>query len=205
MPRKRGIPREIVEALDELRAKLQLNPGASSELKMTWYREIKERFGRDTSTLAMDVINAHIPKNQVNQYFIGENEVDAANNPGGQSIKQKAGGDMVGVNAGGTQTIRDITMYKQDLDQTGATISAPMKQALIESREAIEKSEIDAALKPLIIENFDKLTEELKKGDKKNAAAASGMWTMVYSVVKGVPAAVGALAALEKLATLLGY
>ena len=45
-----------------------------------------------------------------------------------------------------------------------------------------------------MIENFDKLTEELKKGDKKNAAAASGMWTMVYSVVKGIPAAVGTLA-----------
>ncbi len=122
----------------------------------------------------------------------------------GDDIKAR---DIIGsaVGRGATATARDITVYTQELDQSGATISAPLRQALIEAREGIDKADIDAALKPMIIENFDKLTNELKKGDAKNSGVASGLWTMVYNVVKGIPTAVGALAALDKLRTLLGY
>lgn len=127
------------------------------------------------------------------------------NDPGSQAIQQTAGRDMVGVNAGGTQTIRDISVYSQDLNQSGAVINAPLKNALIEARKAIEADAIDAAMKPMIIEQFDKLTEELKKGDQKNPSVASGLWNMITGAVKAVPTAVAAIAALDKLRVLLGY
>jgi hypothetical protein len=203
--RKPDVPKEVCEVLIELHLQLKASPNAPGEVKKRWVQEARAKVGPRGSELALALHDAHIPLNQIIQNYTGDNRVDNTIKPGSQDITQTAGGDMTGVNAGGIQTIRDITIYKQDLDQTGATISAPIKQALIEAREGIEKSEIDAALKPILIENFDKLTNELKKGDAKNAAAASGMWTMVYSVVKAVPAAVGALVALDKLRVLLGY
>ena len=122
----------------------------------------------------------------------------------GDDIKAR---DIIGsaVGRGAKTTARDITVYTQELEQSGAAISAPLRQALVDAREGIDKADIDTALKPMIIENFDKLTNELKKGDAKNAVVASGLWAMVYNVMKGIPTAVGALAALDKLRTLLGY
>lgn len=128
-----------------------------------------------------------------------------SNNPGGQNVNQTAGGDKTGVNAGGRQTIRDITIYKQDLDAAGAVISAPLKAALVEVREGIEKAGIDAALKPMLIEQFDKLTDELKKGQKKNPSVVNGLWTMFCSAAKAIPTAVAVCVALVKLRPMLGH
>jgi len=94
------------------------------------------------------------------------------------NVTQSAGGNMTGVNAAGTQTIRDITVYTQNLNQTGASINDALKTALIESREAIDAEEISPVLKPILIEQFDKLTEELKKGDKKDHQVVKGLWTL---------------------------
>lgn len=126
-------------------------------------------------------------------------------NPGGTSNVQSAGRDMMGVNASGTQTFRDINAYTQDLDQAGAAIGGDLRNALIEARDQIAKAEINDALKPVLIQNFDNMTAELKKGDKKDAGLASGLWSMVYGGIKAIPAAVGCYAALEKLKGLLGY
>jgi hypothetical protein len=52
---------------------------------------------------------------------------------------------------------------------------------------------------------LDKLAAELKKGDQKNTGVLTGLWNMVYGAVKAVPAAVGAIAALDKLKDLLGF
>ena len=91
------------------------------------------------------------------------------------NVTQSAGGNMTGVNAAGTQTIRDITVYTQNLNQTGASINDALKTALIESREAIDAEEISPVLKPIPIEQ---LTEELKKGDKKDHQVVKGLWTL---------------------------
>ena len=48
-----------------------------------------------------------------------------------------------------------------------------------------------------------RMTEELKKGEKKNPGLILGLWTMVYSAVKAVPDAVNAVFALDKLKTFI--
>ena len=205
MPRKKDVPPEVLEVLIELHLQLKANPNAPGEAKKRWCQEARAKVGPRGCELALALYDAHIPVSQITQNYSGDNYVDNKNNPGGQNITQTASGDMTGVNAGGTQTIRDIIVYKKDLDQSGAVIGVPLKQALIETREGLEAAEIDAALKLLIIENFDKLTEELKKGDAKNPGVVSGLWTMVYSVVKNIPTAVSVYGALEKLKGMLGY
>jgi DNA-binding protein YbaB len=205
MPRKQDIPRATLEVLEELHLRLRSCPNQPIEVKIAWYKEAKSKVGDRGARVALMLYEANIPLNQVVQNYPGVSEMTQQNNPGGQSITQKAGGDMVGVNAAGTQTIRDIAIYKQDLDQTGASISAPVRAALVEARESIESADLDAALKPVLIEQFDKMTEELKKGDKKNPGLLKGLWAMIYGAITSVPAAVSCVVALDKLRHLLGY
>jgi hypothetical protein len=205
MSRRQDVPEAVVDALEQFHLRLRMNQGAPAEVKMAWYNEVKGCLPPRGRRLAWALMEANIPVNQIVHNYSGEFDVDQKNNPGGTNVTQRAGGDMTGVNATGTQTIRDITIYKQDLDQSGTQIAAPVKAALVETRRQIEAADIDAALKPAIIDQFDKLTEELKKGEKKNAALASGLWNMVYNAVKFIPTAVGAVAALDKLRGLLGY
>lgn len=203
-PRKRDVPEEVCEVLMEFNLRLRMNPTASSETKLAWYTEVKSRLSTRGRQLAWAFVEASVPVNQITQYFVGENTVPQNNAPGGQNVTQTAGGNMTGVNATGTQTIRDINVYSQDLDQAGATINAAVRTALVEARDLIDKSDIDSAMKPMIVEQFDKLTEELKKGDKKNPGVVSGLWNMVYGAVKAVPTAVAAATALDKLKGLIG-
>src|SRR5690348_3132341 len=113
MPPKRDIPDGAYGLLMELRLLLQENPEHPTTTKIEWYKRAKEKHGRNTAEVALWLFEANIPTNRVANYFTGDSEVTQNNNPGGQSITQRAGGDMTGVNAGGTQTIRDITIYKQ--------------------------------------------------------------------------------------------
>jgi len=196
--RKGGITPEEVEVLEKLHLQLRMSANASTEVRIGYYTEAKKQLGPDAARLAILLADANIPLNQLIQNYSGGPGVQN-NNPGGTNVTQSAGGNMTGVNATGTQTIRDITVYSQDLEQAGVSINAGVRSALIEARESIEKSGIDAAMKPMVIEQFDKLTEELKKGDKKNAGVVSGLWNMVYGVVKAVPTAVAAVTSLEKL------
>ncbi len=204
MPRRQDVPQAVFDELIEFHRRLRLNPNMSGETKMAWYHEVKGRLGKRGAELAWAFVEANIPLNQINQYYTGENTVAQNNNPGGQNVTQTAGGNMTGVNATGTQTIRDINVYSQDLDQTGASINAAVRSALVEARRSIEAAEIDPAMKPTIIEQFDKMTEELKKGDKKNPGVMSMLWNMVYGAVKAVPAAATTILALDKLKVLLG-
>lgn len=204
MPHKRDVPSDIHQVLMEFHRRLRLNSGAAVELKAAWYHEVCEKLGKRGADLAWAIMETNITLTQVNQYFIGENTVAQNINPGGTNVTQTAGGNMTGVNATGDQRIRDITIYSQDLDQTGAAINAEVRSALVEARRSIEAAEIDPAMKPVIIEQFDKLTEELKKGDKKNSSIVSMLWNMVYGAVNAVPAAVTAATSLDKLKGLIG-
>lgn len=138
----------------------------------------------------------------IHQHFPGAPHVQ--NTPGGTSVTQIAGGNMTGVNASGEQKMRDITVYSQDLNQSGASINTAVRSALVEAREAIEQAGLTPALKPMVVEQFDRMTEELKKGEKKDSGVVSGLWNMVYGAIKAVPAAVSAVAALDKLKDLIG-
>lgn len=204
MPRRtRGITPAEIEVLEQLHLQLRMNNGAGAEARIAYYTAAKNQIGQPAARLAMMLFEANIPINQLIQNYGGAPDVQN-NNPGGTNVTQTAGGNMVGVNATGTQTIRDITVYSQDLDQSGASISAAMKIALIDARDAIEKSEIDPAMKPTIVEQFDKLTDELKKGDARNPGVVAGLWNMVYGAVKAFPTAVNAVVALGKLQGLIG-
>ena len=59
-------------------------------------------------------------------------------------------------------------------------------------------------MEPIIVSQFDKLTEELKKGDKKSPGVTKMLWDMVYGAVKAIPTAVAAVASLNKLKGLIG-
>ena len=204
MPRRKsGVSPEELEVLETLYLQLRMNATAPTEVRIAYYTEAKKRLGPDAARMAILLVDANIPPTQLIQNYSGGPKVQN-NNPGGTNVTQSAGGNMTGVNATGTQTIRDITVYSQDLDQAGVSINAAVRSALIEARESIDKSGIDAAMKPMVIEQFDKLTEELKKGDKKNAGVVSGLWNMVNGVVKAVPTAVAAVTSLEKLKELIG-
>jgi len=205
MPRKPDLPKAIGEALIDPYRRLRMNPSATREQWNEWYQGVVDKFGKWTADVAWAIVEAHISQQQVNNYFIGDNQVPQNNNPGGTNVTQTAGGNMMGVNATGEQKFRDITVYSQDLNQSGATINAEVRTALVEARDSIEKSEIDPAMKPMVVEQFDKLTEELKKGEKKNAGVVTGLWNMVYGAVKAVPGAVAAVASLEKLKGLIGF
>jgi len=203
-PRKKDVPKEVCDVLLDFYQRLRLNPGASSEARLAWYSEVKGLLSERGRQLAWAFVEGSVSVTQINQYFIGENTVPQNNTPGGTNVTQTAGGNMTGVNATGEQKIRDITVYSQDLDQTGASINAAVRTALVEARDSIQKADIDSAMKPMIIEQFDKLTEELKKGDKKNPGVVGMLWNMVYGAVKAVPTAVAAIASLDKLKGLIG-
>lgn len=205
MPRKPDMPRSVANALEEFHLRLRHNPHQPFEVRMNWYRDVKEAIGERSARIAWALMEANVPTNQVIQYYTGDTDVTQHNNPGGQNITQKAGGHMVGVNAAGTQTIRDISIYTSELDQAGAVINAPLRNALIEARTGIEQAKIDDAVKPLLIEQFDKLTDELKKGDKKNPGAVKTLWTMVYGTLATLPDAGTCYAAFENLKNLLGF
>jgi hypothetical protein len=206
MPRRQDVPPAIYRVLIDFHRRLRLYGAATSEMRMTWYREVEANIGKRAADLAWALMEANITPSQINQYFVGENTVPQNNNPGGTNINQTAGGNQTGVNATGRQTIGDITTYSQDLDQAGASISPQLRTALIEARKTIdEENVIDPAMKPTIIEHFDKLTAELKKGDQKSPGVASMLWGMIYGAVKAVPTAVAAIAALDKLRIVLGY
>ena len=205
MPRKPDISNAIHDALICLSRTLSMNPDATNEQKQAWYKEVVDNFGIRTANVAWALVETKVTPQQVNNYFLGENTVPQNNNPAGTNVTQTAGGNMMGVNATGRQEFRDITVYSQDLDQTGASINAAVKTALIEARDAIEKSEIDPAMKPMVVDQFDKLTEELKKGENNNSSVVSGLWNMVYGAVKAVPNAVAAVASLEKLKEIIGF
>ena len=206
MTRRQDIPEAVLELLVELRLVMQggNHPAAT---KLEWYSKAKAAHGPRTAQVVLWLFEAGVPPNQVNNAFsfYGDTEMTQDNVSGGRNIKQTAGGDMTGVNAGGTQTVRDITIYKQDLDQAGAMIAAHLKQALIEAREGLEKSDIDAAIRPLLIEQFHKLTEELKKGEKKNPGLVKTLWSMVYGAVQALPDPAVCYAAFEKLKAMLGF
>lgn len=203
-PRKQDIPEEVCEVLLVFHQRLRMNLGASSEEKLAWYSEVKVKLSDRGRRLAWALVEGSVPTTQITQYFIGENTVPQNNAPGGTNVTQTAGGNMTGVNATGEQKIRDINVYSQDLDQTGASINAAVRTALVEARDAIHKADIDPDMKPIIVSQFDKLTEELKKGDKKNSGVTKMLWDMVYGAVKAVPTAVAAVASLDKLKGLIG-
>lgn len=205
MPRKPDVSLAIHRALTEFSRKLFLNPDATTHEKQAWYSEVCEKFGGRTADIAWAMMEARVSSQQVNQYFIGDNSVSQNQNPGGTNVTQTAGGNMTGVNATGTQTIRDVNVFSQDLDQAGATINAGLKSALVEARRSIEAAEIDPSLKPLIIEQFDKMAAELKKGDQKNVGLVTGLWNMVCGAVKAVPGAAAAVEALTKLKDAIGF
>ncbi len=202
MPHKKDVPPDVYEELMELHRRLRLNSAAPTEVKTAWYHEVRGRLKKRGADLAWAFVEANIPLNQVNQYFSGVNTVAQNTNPGGTNTTQIAGGNQTGVNATGTQTIRDINVWSQDLDQTGAAINRDVRSALTEARRSIHDSGIDDALKPTIIEQFDKLTEELKKGDNKNPGVVKMLWNMVYGAIQSAPAVVTAF---DKLKDLLGF
>jgi hypothetical protein len=148
-------------------------------------------------------MEANIPLSQVIQQFLGETTLDQKVNPGGTNVTQSAGRDMVGVNATGEQEIGDISIYTHNLDQAGAVISGELRDALVESRQGIEAAEISDAIKPMLIQQFDKLTEELKKGEKKEPSTIKALWGVVYNTIKAIPAAATCYTGLDKLAVLL--
>lgn len=204
MARRQDIPKAVLDLLVELRLVMQEGGDHPVDTKKTWYHKAKESHGPRTAQVVLMLFEAGVPLSQINNAFYGETTMTQENVSGGQNIKQTAGGDMTGVNAGGTQTIRDITIYKQDLDQTGAVIAAPLKQALVEAREGLQKSDIDPAIRPLLIEQFDKLTEELKKGDKKNSSLIKTFWSMLYGAIQTLPDPGVCYTAFEKLKVILG-
>lgn len=124
-------------------------------------------------------------------------------NPGGTNATQIAT-TMTGVNGTGTQTMRDITIFSQDLDQSGSTISTEIRSALVEAREAIGGSDISPEMKSMIIEQFDKLADELKKGDKKSPGTLKGLWNMVYGAIQMAPHANSIMQSLDKLRCFIG-
>lgn len=200
-PRKEDVPEEVCEVLLGLHQRLRMSPGATSETRLAWYTEVKVQLSERGRQLAWAFVEGSVSATQITNYFVGENTVPQNNAPGSTSVTQTAGGNMTGVNATGDQKIRDINVYSQDLDQTGVSINAGVRTALVEARKSIEKSDIDPEMKPIIVENFDKLTEELKKGDKKNSSVTKMLWDMIYVAVQAVPAVV---ASLDKLKSLLG-
>ena len=211
MPRKPAVPMlpdvppEVCEVVLNLHMQLRASPNASGGVKKRWCQEARAKVGPYGAQLAQAIFDANIPLYQTINYFGEGSKVDQKQNPGGTNVHQTAGGNMTGVNATGTQIIRDITAYSQDLDQSGAAINSDLKNSLLAARSGLEASDIDAALKPHLMEQFDKMTEELKKGPAKNEAAAKGFWTMVYSVIKGVPGAAACVKAFETLKDMLGY
>lgn len=205
MPRKPAVTEAELEVLEKLHIQLRLCATLDIEARISYYKQAKAKLGESAARLALMLVEANVPVNQVIHNYYGGTTVSQNNNPAGTNVTQTAGGNMTGVNATGDQKIRDISIFSQDLDQAGATINANMKTALIEARRSIETdSAIDTALKPMLIEQFDRLAAELAKGEKKNTNVLTGLWNMVYGAVKAVPADV-AIAALEKLKNLLGF
>ena len=196
MSPKPDVPNEISEALVQFHRWLCLERGATPQAKKEAYALIATNYGKNAADIAWALYESNITVPQV-QYYFGDPTVS--------NVTQTAGGHMTGVNATGTQTIRDITIYSQDLEATGTSINSETKAALCEARKAIQDAEIDSSIKPVLVEQFDKLTEELKKGDQKNSGFVGTMWSMLYAGVKAAPAALTALASLDKLKLLLGF
>jgi len=195
-----------MEVLNELRLQLKLQPNAPGKVKKRWYTAVAERLGPNASDLAMDFLALRVTVNEVNNYYSGTNNVSNEIKPGSTTttVTQTAGGNMTGVNAAGEQKTRDINVFSQDLDQAGASISPEIRAALIEGREELDKVTLDAALKPMVMEQYDKLAEELKKGKAHNPGVVAGLWAMVSGAVKMIPGAAACITALEKLHGLLG-
>lgn len=201
--RKQGISEESCEILLELQLKLKLNPSASSEERILWYLRIKDLIPERERRIALALLECQYNIVQICNIFNGDATVPMNVNPGGTNATQIAT-TMTGVNGTGTQTMRDITIFSQDLDQSGSTISTEIRSALVEAREAIGGSDISPEMKSMIIEQFDKLADELKKGDKKSPGTLKGLWNMVYGAIQMAPHANSIMQSLDKLRCFIG-
>jgi hypothetical protein len=111
-------------------------------------------------------------------------------------------GDAIGsaVGAGARVRARDISVYKQTVDQS-SNIDDELKRLLKEARDAIELAELGEADKADATEDLGKLTAELEKAEKD-----PGLVGRYFNRIKEVvPTVARLISSAKTVADLLGY
>lgn len=176
------------------------------EQRFTFIEMAKSNFGNKLKDLTNIILLGPLqsPGNPViHQTNIFSGEGVRVNQNSRNANSQTAGGNITGANAGGNQSIADLTIYGQNLEQSGANLSPEIRNTFNDARREILKSGIDPDLLSNLLARFDELTEAATE-DKAKTPKAAGLWTMIRSVLGGLKDTVGAVEALEKLKRLLG-
>lgn len=113
-------------------------------------------------------------------------------------------GDAANFLLGDGNTFRDFTSYRNDVDQSGASISGEVKSALIEVRQEIDKTGLAELIKRSILVDYDKFTKEISKGDSKDATVVAQLWSGITQAVKQIPNAAKLLEGMAQLGGLIG-
>ena len=111
-------------------------------------------------------------------------------------------GDAIGsaVGAGARLQARDITVYKQAVDQSSG-IDDDLKRVLKEARDAIEQARLGEADKADATDDLGKLTAELEKPEKD-----PGLVRRYFNRIKEVvPTVARLISSAKTVADMLGY
>lgn len=118
------------------------------------------------------------------------------------SDKIEIKGDAIGsaVGAGARVRTRDITVYKQAVDQSSG-IDEELKRVLKEARDAIEQATVSEADKADATDDLAKLTAELEKPEKD-----PGLVRRYFNRIKEVvPTVASLISSAKTIADMTGY
>ena len=107
-------------------------------------------------------------------------------------------GDAIGSVVGsGRVTAHNITVYKNTVDGS-SRLDNDLKQKLKEAREAIENAELSAADKADVIDDLNKLTDELGNAEQDDSRVRRH-WNHIKEVAPTVASILASAASLAKL------
>ena len=178
----------------------------SGEERLRFIEIVKVNFGSKMMNLTNIILLIRPPSSDspvVHQTNILTGEGARVNQNSGNTNSQTAGGHITGANAGGNQSIADLTIYSQNLEQSGVNLSPEIRNTFTDTRREMLRAGIDPDLLANLLARFDELTQAATENGAKTPKAA-GLWTMIRSVLGGLKDAAGAVEALDKLKRLLG-
>jgi internalin A len=110
-------------------------------------------------------------------------------------------GPMIGVAVGDGNMIElgDVTIYEQNLKQSGNAVPPELAAALVGALRGIQESSLTEPLKKAATEDHAKLTEELKKPEvEREPKLIKRFWNGLWSVADKIPSVIKLYEALKK-------